>query len=307
MKRYIMLRAGQALVVLLIVASLAFALVRLIPGDPAAIVLGPERATPHNVALLRHQLGLDQPLLSEYISFISHAATLNFGESLTQKESVTAELSQALLPSLRLIVYAYMITILVVIPLAVAAAVRRNRPADHAIRLASTVAFATPPFLSGLALALVFSVGLGWFPVSGADDGIRSYVLPAVTVALFFAPAVLRVLRSSLVDTLGQEFVEAARARGLSRGRVLFKHALRNSALPTVTVLGLSVGALLSADVIVENVFSIPGLGSLLVSAVSARDYPTVQALVVIFATVVVLSSLVTDLLYLVIDPRIRL
>lgn len=310
MTRYMLGRLLQAGAALLVISSLAFALTRLVPGDPARIILGPH-ATQTSLAELRHQLGLDRPMLGQYGRFIAGVVRLDFGESIHFRQPVSTVLVPHLWPSLWLVAYACLISVAVVVPLALIAATHRNRMADHVIRFASTFGYATPAFLTGLVLILIFSVNLHIFPVEGYGGGsfgdLRSLTLPAVTVALAFAPFLLRTLRSGLIDTLGRDFVEAARARGLSRRRVLLKHALRNSILPALTILGLSIGALLSWAVVVENVFSIPGLGSLLVSSVNDRDYPVIQALVVIFAAVVVLSSLVTDLLYLVIDPRIRL
>jgi peptide/nickel transport system permease protein len=310
MTRYVLGRLVQALLTLLVISTLAFALTRLVPGDPARIILG-IHATSANIASLRHELGLDKPLLEQYGSFLAGGVHLDFGESIHFRQPVASVLVPDLWPTLWLVLYACVISIVVIVPLALVAATNRNRLPDHVIRFASTLGYATPAFLIGLVLILIFSIGLGWLPVDGYGSGFvghfRSLTLPAITVALAFAPFMLRTLRSGLIDTLGQEFVEAARARGLSRRRVLLKHTMRNSILPTLTILGLGVGALLSANVIVENVFSIPGLGTLLVSSVSVRDYPVIQALVVVFAAAVVLSNLLTDLLYVVVDPRIRL
>lgn len=311
MVRYVLWRLAQAVLVLFAVSVLAFAIVRLVPGDPALLILGPQNATPERVAELNHQLGLDQSLVDQYGDFIGGVFALDPGESIRSGRSVAELIVPRLGPSVLLLVYACLITALVVVPLGIIAAVRRNRPADHFIRLGGTISYAMPAFLTGLLLVLIFSVSLGLFPVEGYGEGffghIHSLTLPAITVALSIAPALMRTLRSGMIETLSQDFIEAARARGFSNRRVLVKHALTNSVLPTITVLGLSVGWLLSSAVIVEVVFSIPGLGTLLVSSVSDRDYPVIQGLIMIFATAVVLSSLVTDLVYRMIDPRIRL
>lgn len=310
MTRYVTGRLLQALLALLVVTTLAFALTRLVPGEPARIILG-IRATPASLAILRHQLGLDRPLLAQYGSFLAGALHLDFGESTHYRQSVSSVLLPHLWPTLWLVGYSCVISVVLVVPLALIAATRRNRLADHLIRFGSTLGYAAPAFLIGLVLVVIFSVSLQWFPVEGYGSGLgghlSSLALPAVTIALSFAPFMLRTLRSGLLDTLRREFIEAARARGLSKRRVLLKHAMRNSMLPTLTVLGLGVGALLSTSVIVENVFAIPGLGVLLVSSVSVRDYPVIQALVVVFGAAVVISNLLTDLLYMVVDPRIRL
>jgi len=306
---YAIKRLGQAALTLLVISILSFILIRLVPGDPAQIILG-KQATPAALDQLHHQLGLDQPLLAQYWDFVSGAVRLDFGESIRHRQSVSSLIEPKLWPSLWIILYAYVLAIVATVPLGLMAATHRNRPIDHGVRLATTIGYATPPFLSGLVLIIVFSLELGLFPVEGYgssfSEHLQSLTLPAITVALFVTPLLFRTLRSELIDTLGQEYIEAARARGLSGRRVLLKHAMRNSVLPTLTILGVVVGALLSIDVVVENVFSIPGLGSLLVESVSTRDYPVIQALFLVFATVVVLASLITDLLYLVVDPRLR-
>jgi peptide/nickel transport system permease protein len=311
MTRYMIGRLLQGVLVLLVISIVAFAVTRLIPGDPAVAILGPEHATPKAIAALHHQLGLDRPLVAQYLSFIGGAVHLDFGDSLRLRQPVSSVLWPSLWPSLLLVGYASLIAVFVTVPLGVLAATRRNRAADHAIRLGGTLSYATPPFLSGLVLVLIFSLQLGLLPVQGYGSGfaghLQSLTLPAITIALWMAPPLIRTLRSGMLDALSRDFVESARARGLSGRRVLLKHALRNSVLPTLTVLGLSVGMLLSLSVVVENVFSIPGLGTLLVTSVGARDYPVIQGLIVVFATAVVICSLVTDLLYVVIDPRIRL
>ncbi len=196
-------------------------------------------------------------------------------------------------------------------PLAFAAALARDRPRDHAIRLTSTVAFAMPSFWVGLMLALLLSLKLGWLPPSGYGTSflghLRGLTLPALTLAISLSPLLIRVLRSSLIDTLGAEYIQAARARGLAERRVLVKHVLRNSLTSAVTLLGLLFAVLLSGAVVIENVFAIPGLGSLLVSSVSARDFPVIQALTLVFGVAVVLAGLLADLVYGAIDPRVRL
>ncbi len=310
MARYVIGRLLQGVLVLLAISVLAFAMTRLVPGDPALVILGAERATPQAIAEVHRQLGLDRPLVDQYLSFMWGALRLDFGDSLRSRQAVSSVLWPSLWPSLLLVLYATVLAVLAAVPLGVVAATRRNRAADHAIRFGGTLSYATPPFLCGLLLVLIFAVQLGWFPVQGYGSGVagrlQSLTLPAVTVALWIAPQLVRTLRSGMLDTLGRDFIEAARARGLSGRRVLLKHALRNSLLPTITVLGLSVGVLLSWTVVVENVFSIPGLGSLLVTSVGDRDYPVIQGLVLVFAAVVVISNLITDLIYVVVDPRIR-
>lgn len=288
----------------------AFVIIHLVPGDPARIILG-ARATPSAVATLNHQLGLDRPLPEQYLDFLKGAVTLNFGESISQRTSVGSILAPRATVTALLLIASVLISVLVAVPLAILSALRHNRPTDHAIRLFSMVTFAMPSFLLGLLLILLLSLKLGLFPTSGYGEGftghIHSLVLPSITVGLYLAPILLRTLRVDLVETLGTEYVEAAKARGLSSPRIVMKHVMRNSLVSTLTVLGLNVGFLLSGLVIIENVFSLPGLGSELVAAIGARDYPTIEALTLIFGVAVVGINLLTDLLYVALDPRVRL
>jgi len=288
----------------------AFAIIHLVPGDPALSILG-YHATPQAIARLHHQWGLDRPFLTQYWNFVSGAARGDFGTSTAANEPVSAILGRRLGPSLLLVGFSLFTAVLFAVPLALVAALRRGTWIDHAIRVLTTVTFVMPAFWLGLVLVQIFSLRLGLLPTSGYGDTfvehLRSLVLPAVTVGLWLAPLLLRLLRSSVIETLQTEYIEAARVRGLSSARILGKHVMRNSATSTMTVLGILAGVLLSATVVVENVFSIPGLGSLLVSSVSARDYSVVQALTMVFGLAVVISSLLTDIAYGLLDPRVRL
>ena len=310
MAAFLLKRALQAIPVLIGISLAAFLLIHLVPGDPARIILGAQ-ATPEAVATLNDQLGLDRSLLAQYLSFITGAVHLDFGESITQNTSVNGLLGDRVPVTFFLLLYAVVIAILIAVPLAIASALRRNRPADHAIRLFTMLTFAMPSFLLGLLLILFFSLELELLPTSGYGEGfvghLRSLPLPALTVGLYLAPVLLRTLRVGIIETLGTEFVEAARARGLGETRIVVKHVLRNSLVSTVTVLGLNIGFLLSGLVIIENVFSLPGLGSELVSSIVDRDYPTIQALTLLFGVAVVAINLLTDLLYAYLDPRVRL
>ena len=239
------------------------------------------------------------------------ALTLDFGDSIIQKTSIGPILGERIPVTAFLLLYSVVIAIVIAVPLAVLSALQKNRPTDHAIRLFSMVTFAMPSFLLGLLLILFFGLQLGWLPTSGYGEDfvghVRSLTLPALTVGLYLAPILLRTLRVGIIETLDAEFIEAARARGLSERRILFKHVLRNSLVSTVTILGLNIGFLLSGLVIIENVFSLPGLGSELVNAILQRDYPMVQALALVFGVAVVVINLMTDLAYAKLDPRVRL
>jgi peptide/nickel transport system permease protein len=307
---YLLKRTLPAIPVLIGISLASFVLIHLVPGDPARIILGAQ-ATPKAVATLNEQLGLDRSLPAQYIDFITGAVHLDFGESIVQHTSVNSIVTSRAEVTFLLLIYAVLISIVIAVPLAIASARRRNRPLDHGIRLFSTLTFAMPSFLLGLLLILFFSLKLELLPTSGYGEGftghLRSLTLPALTVGLYLAPILLRTLRVGIIETLSAEYVEAARARGLAEGRILFKHVLKNSAIATVTVLGLNVGFLLSGLVVIENVFSLPGLGSELVSSIVGRDYPVIQALTLIFGVTVVIINLLTDLLYAYLDPRVRL
>jgi peptide/nickel transport system permease protein len=300
----------DAVPVLIGVTLVSFALIHLTPGDPVRILLG-GHATPANVAALRHTLGLDRSLPAQYWQFLSGAFTGSFGQSIEYRTSVSSIVGPRIGASALLIGYALLVTILLAVPLAFLAALARDRAGDHAIRLGTTVTFAMPSFWVGLILSLLISLQLGWLPPSGYGTTFAQHVegltLPAITIALSLSPLLIRILRSSLIDTLGAEYVSAMRARGQRERRVLGRHVLRNSLTSTVTLLSLFFAVMLSGTVVVENVFAIPGLGSLLVASVSARDFPIIQALTFIFGVAVILAGLLADVAQAAIDPRVRL
>jgi peptide/nickel transport system permease protein len=303
-------RLLEVIPVLIGITLVAFAIMHLVPGDPVRILLGP-RATPAAIAELHAQLGLDKPLTEQYWEFVKGASTLSFGESIQFRQPVGDIVGPRILPSAFLIGYALVVALIVAVPLAIMSARWRDGWQDHVVRLLTTAGFAMPSFWLGLVLTLIVSLELGWLPTSGYGDTafehLKSLTLPAVTVGLWLAAPLLRSLRTNIIDNLDAEYTEATRARGLSERRVLLKHVMRNSVISTVTLLSLSVGVLLSGTLVVENVFSIPGLGSLLVTSVTARDFPVVQALTLLFGVTVVFVSLLTDMVYAAIDPRVRL
>jgi len=310
MGRYLVGRLLQAVLVLALLLVAVFFLIRLVPGDPVRIVLGP-RASQASVDIVRHQLGLDRSTLSQFGSFASGAVHFDFGRSIVQSTPVSTLIAPRIAPSLFLIGYGLLVAFLIAIPLALVSALHKDRPSDHAIRGGSTIALAMPPFWLGILLIYFVGLKLGLFPTSGYGQGfwdhLRSLTLPAVTLGVSVSPVLLRTLRSSLLETFGEGYVEAALAHGLTKRRVLYRHVLRNSLAATITVAGVLVGALLSYAVVVESVFGIAGLGSLLVQSVSTRDFPTVQGLTFLFALCVVVVSVVTDVVYVVLDPRIKL
>lgn len=302
-------RVFQSLLVLVGVSIVSFALIHLVPGDPARIALGP-RATLTAVNAARHTLGLDKPLITQYLDFVTGALHGNLGYSIQQRASVGSLVGNRILPSILLVAYATVLAVLLAVPLGLISALKRDRLPDHAIRIVTMVTFAMPAFWLGLVLVELLSLRAHLLPVSGYGgsfaERLKDLLLPALTIALYLAPMLIRTLRSSVIDVLDSDFVEAARARGLSERRVVLKHVLRNASIATVTVLAVNLGFLISGTVVIEVVFDIPGLGSLIVTAVQSRDFPVVQALTLIFGAFVIAVNLLADLAYAVIDPRVR-
>ena len=252
-------------------------------------------ATPEAIAQVEENLGLDKSVGGQFVSFVTGAVTFDFGDSIIRRTSVRELIGSHIAPSLYLIVGAVAVAVLLAVPFGILSAVHRNHAADHVVRLVSIIAFAMPTFWLGLMLALLLGLKLDLLPVSGYGDGIfavfESLTLPWLTLGLYLAPMLLRTLRSSLIETFESDYVEAAHARGLSPARVIGGHALRTSLIPLVTVLSINVGFLISGTVVVENVFQIPGLGSLLVQSVLSRDYPVIQGLVFVFGVTVIMLT----------------
>lgn len=307
---YLVKRLAISVVVLFCLASATFLVIHLVPGDPVRQMLG-GHATPEAVRETRDELGLDQPLLHQFGAFLGDSATGRFGDSITMGAPVGSLIGERFGPSALLIAYGVVVALLIGIPLAVVAALRPGGVVDNAIRVATTFAFAMPVFWLGLILALVFGLELHVFPVSGYEGGVggalRTLTLPAVTLGLSLTAMVVRTLRTRLIEVLGTEYIEAARARGLSEARVVGKHAMRNAIMATVTVLSVQVGFLIGGTVVLEYVFQIPGIGSLLVEAATRRDYPLVQTIALLAGATVVLVNLAADLLQVSLDPRVRL
>ena len=286
------------------VATLVFSLIHLVPGDPAQALLG-ESASPQDVAELRGRLGLDRPLLDQYGSYLGQLAIGNLGTSLRTNQPVTRAIAERLPATFELAVAAMAFSILVAIPIGIVAAVRAGTGVDHVATTLALVGLSIPNFWLGPLLAIVCSVMLGWFPVSGRGT-LANLVLPAVTLGAPLAAVLARMTRASVIEELHELYVLAARARGASRGRAVVRHAFRNSLIPIVTVLGLQIGAVLTGAVITETIFAWPGVGRLLIQSISFRDYPLVQGCILLIAVTYVAMNLVTDLVYGLLDPRIR-
>jgi peptide/nickel transport system permease protein len=285
-----------------------FVALQFVPDDPVRIMMH-SRISDAEVAAIYARLGMNRPLPIQYVDFVRKAVTGDLGLSIIQNTAVSNLVGEKLSPSLWLLAMSTLLSVLIALPLALLAAMRRNRPLDHVIRVASMVGFAMPPFWIGLILMLFFGLRLGLFPISGFGNGpldhLRHLFLPALTIACFLAPILVQSLRSSMLDVLAAEFVEVARAKGLGEWRILVKHVLRNALIPVITVLAVNIGWLVSGAVIVEYVFSLPGLGSLLVRSVGYRDYPVIQGLSLVFAVIVVVVNLLADLSYMLVDPRV--
>lgn len=292
-------------VVVLGVVVLVFLLIHLIPGDPVDVMLG-EAATAADREALRHQLGLDRPLTTQLGDYLGGLARGDLGQSLQQRRPIVELLAERIPATLELALAALAFTLVLALPLGLLAAVRRNSGWDRGAMAFSLLGVSIPNFWLGPLLILLFAVGLGWLPVSGRDAP-GALILPALTLGLSLAAVLSRMVRSSVLEVLGEDFIRSAYARGLSTRQVLTRHALPNALLPVITVLGLQLGTLLAGAVITEVVFGWPGLGSLTIEAIQGRDYPLVQACVLLISLSYVLVNMLTDLLYAGIDPRIRL
>jgi len=305
MTRFLLSRLGSALLVIAGVSLAVFLLIHLVPGDPVEVMLG-DSARPADRAELRHQLGLDQPLPTQLGDWFGGLLQLDLGESLHSRRPITEVLAERLPATAELTLAALLVAVVVAVPLGIAAALGRGGWWDRGAMSVSLLGISIPNFWLGPVLILVFSLGLGWFPVSGREAS-GSLVLPAVTLGTALAAVLARMIRASLLEVLAEDYIRTARAEGLSPLRVVLRHALPNAALPVVTLLGLQLGGLLGGAVITETVFSWPGVGALLVEAIQKRDYPLVQGCVLLISVVYVLVNTATDLVYGWIDPRVRL
>ena len=307
---YVFRRLLQVVPVALGVTILVFFLIHLIPGDPARTILG-NHATPRNVALLRHDWGLDRPLPVQYEKFMSRLAHGDLGSSLNYGVGAGRLVRERLPVTLWLICFGALLSVLIAVPLALFAASRRDRVSDHVIRVVPLVGLGFPPFWIGIVLLLVFGLHLGrLFPVGGYGQGffghLHSMFLPALTVALALCPILIRSLRAALLEVLEADYITTARSKGLSERRVLMHHAFRNAAISTVSVLGVNIGFLVGGTLVIEQVFAVPGVGQLMINSVFQRDFPVVQAVALVFSLLVVLVYLMTDVAHALLDPRVR-
>lgn len=311
MGRAVLERLGAALPTLLGVLIVVFLVVHLIPGDPVRAMLG-DTATPQQVEQTRERLGLDRPLPEQFVEFIGRYVTGDLGTSIRTRRPVTTEIAGVIVPTIQLAVAAVVLSVLLGVPLGVIAASRRGSGVDLLSLAISTAGVAAPVFWIGLMLSLVFAIQLGWFPSIGAGrqgdplSVLRALVLPAVTLGLSGMALIARMTRSSMLDVLGEDYIRTAREKGLRERVVVYKHALRNAAIPIVTIVGINFGYLLGGTIVVETVFARAGIGKLLMDAILARDYPVVQGVTFVIAVSFVLVNLVTDMTYSLLDPRVR-
>lgn len=302
---YLLKRLLSALLVLFGIVTLVFLLIHIVPGDPIEVMLG-ETASPADRQALRMALGLDQPLLQQWWTYLGGVIQFELGQSLHSRQAVSQLLLERVPATLQLSIASLFIAVLIALPLGIMAAVYKDSIWDRLAMASAMLGVSVPNFVMGPLLILIFALGLGWFPVSGRE-GWSSMVLPALTLGSALAAILSRMVRASMLEVLQEDYIRAARARGLTESRVLGRHALRNAALPVITVLGMQFGALLAGAVITETIFSWPGIGQLLIESIQKRDYPVVQACVLLISATYVIVNLLTDLLYIVIDPRIRL
>ncbi|KHJ66243.1 peptide ABC transporter [Pantoea rodasii] len=312
MAGYFLRRVLAAIPVMLVVALFVFLLLRLSPGDPAAIIAG-DMATPEQLAAIRANLGLDQPLYQQFFVWISQLLQGNFSTSLMAHTPVLTMIGQRLEPTLSLALVAILLTIVISVPLGVLAAWKHGSWIDKLVMSSSLLGFSIPVFVIGYLLATVFAIQLRWLPVQGftsISKGVGPFleriILPALTLSSVYIALVARMTRASVLEVLGEDYIRTARAKGLSEIHVLFRHALRNAMIPILTVIGTGFALMISGVVVTESVFNVPGLGRLIVDAVLARDYPVIQGMILLTSGVYMVINLLIDLSYALSDPRIR-
>ncbi|MCB1510854.1 MAG: ABC transporter permease [Hyphomicrobiaceae bacterium] len=309
---YLLRRALSAIPVILIVAVLVFLMLRLTPEDPAAIIAG-DFANDQQIAEIRQRLGLNQPILNQFVIWIGNMLQGDFGESFFYKKQVAALIAERLEPTVSLSLLTIVLTILIAVPLGTLAAYKQGTWIDRLVMGFSVMGFSVPVFVVGYILIYLFAVQVDWLPVQGYQyirDGIGGWllrlILPSLTLSIVFIALIARMTRTSVLEVLHEDYIRTARAKGQSEFKVLLRHALANAAVPILTVIGLTFATLIGGVVVTESVFTLPGLGLLTVDAVLARDYPTIQTVILLFSLAYVLVNLLVDLAYTLFDPRIR-
>lgn len=313
MGRYVTRRLIHAVFVIWGCATLVFFMLRMIPGDPVIQMLGPEY-TPEAAVALRHKLGLDEPLLTQYVRWITNVARGDLGGSIASGETVADAIKAGVPKTASLTLVSFLIAVSIALPAGIIAALQRNKPVDYVASFIAFIGVSMPSFWFGIILILVFAVQLKWLPAIGyaeiADKGfgewLKRLILPGLAIGAGYAAILMRFVRAGLLEVLSSDYVRTARAKGVRERAVIVRHALRNALIPVVTVAGIQLALLLSGTVVIETVFSIRGLGRILVGAIFDRDYPIVQGVILLISVVFVLANLIVDVLYTFLDPRIR-
>ncbi len=306
MTQYIIRRVLQMIPITLGILTLVFSLIHLIPGDPAASIAG-EGARPQDILAIRKALGLDKPLWEQYVNYLGSIAHGDLGRSFRTNESVSKEILARYPATIQLAFGSMVVALLVAFPLGIISAIYRNSWIDNVARFFALIGVSMPSFWFGPLLIIAFAINREWFPVSGREAGLRSLVLPSLTMGLALSAILTRMIRVSLAEELNQLYVTTAIAKGVTRVKAIFRHALKNALIPVITVLALQFGSLLTGAIITEQIFSWPGLGRLLIQSINTRDYPQVQASILVIAVTYTLVNFASDLLYGVVDPRIKL
>jgi peptide/nickel transport system permease protein len=309
---FLLRRLLAAIPVLAMVAVIVFALLRLSPGDPAIILAG-DGATPEQLNAIRASMGLDKPVMVQFIVWIGHLLRGDLGTSLISGLPVAGMIADRFGPTLALCIGTIVIAVALAIPVGILAAWQQGKLLDRLVMAASVVGFSVPGFIIGYVLILLFARWLGWLPVQGYQPisaglwlFIERLILPTLTLSTAYIALIARIVRTSVIEVMGEDFIRTARAKGMTEAAVLIRQALGNAAVPIVTIIGVSIAMLIGGVVVTESVFNVPGLGRLVLEAVLARDYPIIQALILLFSALYVLINLVIDVLYSLLDPRIR-
>lgn len=312
MIKYTIQRLVLLLPVLLVVGILVFSLVHLAPGDPASVMLGSD-ATREDIAELRRELGLEDPFYVQFAVWFGDLLRLDLGDSFFLDRPVSEALMDRAQPTVLLTLYSLTLTILIGVPAGIISAIKRNSLIDRIVMMVAVSGVAIPPFVLGILLILVFAVSFGWLSAGGYTDirvdpveHFKQMIMPAFSLGFSAAALLARLVRSAMLETLGEDYVRTARAKGIAHRHVIIRHALRNALIPTVTIIGYTLGTLLGGAVVTETVFVIPGMGRLVVQSVLRRDFPVIQGAVMTIAVFYVLANLLVDILYIYIDPRIR-
>lgn len=302
---YLLRRLAASLVTILVIATIIFLMLRILPGDPARLFAG-ENATQADVDRLRSQMGLDKPLAAQYVAYLKNLFQGDMGDSLRTHEPVLKEIMARLPATAELAVISMVLATLIGVPAGIISSLKRHSLLDQIISVLSLLGVAMPVYWLGLELIIIFAVKLHWLPAAGNQEGIKSAILPAVTMASFSLALITRMTRATMLDVLSQDYITTARAKGLKYYKVILRHALRNTLIPVITVIGLQFGFLLGGSILTETIFAWPGIGRLLTDSLNARDYPMVQGVVTIFAAMFILVNLGVDLLYAYVDPRVH-